>query len=501
MSARPPQRSESLVALDHALRLGVSLVATTGVALGVRLMVPRVLGPGAFGELRLAESYADILLVLLTFGIDSQLRREAATDPDRTLRSLSGLAAVRVALGVLAVGAGIAMLHGTGASRDVVVVFVGLGVSQILAVLNNTYAAFEHAAGDVRWLARTNIGMKVGWAAVTVLILSAWRTGLAVALVGLAVEAVRFAWLTRRARHQHGMTLDADLRLASGIMFASVPLFVNALGHTFYARVGTGWLGAVSGSVEVGLYGAASNVASLALLGMPILTWVLVPSAARAAAAAGGGVRDLVAGTLRVSLLGSVPVAVACAVAAPQVLSLCFGPGFAGAAPMLRVLAPTFSLAYVSTVCAIALLQEGRAWTMAAVSMAGVGASVPLNAWLIGGGAARFGVSGGGAGAAWATLITEVAVTAVLAGLTWRFWSGELPLRRAACGLAAVVVLAVVTALVRPVSGVLPAALAALACTAAAWAVGGVTREDLAFVSHAWQRRRATTPVLAVEVS
>ncbi len=498
MSARSGH-SESVVALDHALRLGASLAVTTAVALGVRLLVPRVLGPGDFGELRLAESYADLLLVLLTFGIDSQLRREAATDPARTLRSLGGLTVLRVALGALAVAAVVAILHRTGASRTVVAVFVGLGVSQVLVVLNNTYAAFEHAAGDVSWLARTNIGMKVGWAGITVLALSAWRTGLAVALVGLAVEAVRFAWLTRRARRQHGLLLRPDLRLASGMVLASVPLFVNALAHTFYARVGTGWLGAVSGPVEVGLYGAASNVASLALLGMPILTWVLVPSAARAAASSGDDMRGLVTGTLRLSLLGAVPVALACAVAAPQVLALCFGPGFAGAVPMLRALAPTFALAYVSTVCAIALLQEGRAWTMAAVSLAGVVASVPLNAWLIGGGGVALGVPGGGAGAAWATLITEVTVTAVLAGLTWRSWC-EPRLLRTTAGLAGVAALAVAAALTRPVSGVLPALLAAVAAVAAVSVAGGIGSDDVAFVSHAWQRRRAPAPVLAVEV-
>lgn len=500
-SSRPAHRAEGLVALDHALRLGASLLVTTAVALGVRVLVPRVLGPGPFGELRLAESYGDLLLVLLTFGIDSQLRREAAIDPARTLRSLGGLTLLRIVLGTLAMAAGIAMLHRTGASRTVVVVFLGLGVSQVLAVLNNTYAAFEHAAGDVRWLARTNIGMKVVWAAMTVLALSAWRTGLAVAVAGLAVEAARFAWLTRQARRQHGATLRVDLRLASGLVLTSVPLFVNALGHTFYARIGTGWLGAVSGPVEVGLYGAASNVASLALLGMPILTWVLVPSAARAAAASRDGMRDLVAGALRISLLGAVPVALACAVAAPQVLAVCFGPGFADATPMLRALAPTFALAYLSTVCAITLLQEGRAWTMAAVSLAGVAASVPLNAWLIGGGAAKFGVPGGGTGAAWATLLTEVAVTVVLAGLSRRSWSAEPRLLRTAVGLVAATVPVAAAAWLRPVSGVLPALAAALVCVVSAWVAGGVNRDDLAFVFQAWQRRRAPAPVLAVEAS
>lgn len=480
------------------MRLGASLLVTTGVALAVRVLVPRALGPGEFGALRLVESYADLLLVLLTFGIDSQLRREAATDPGRTLRSFGGLALLRVGLGVLVIGVAMVVLRRSGAASPLALMFLGLGLSQVLVALNNAYAAFEHAAGDVGWLARTNVGMKLCWAGAMVLTLAAWRTGLGVVLAGLVVEAVRCAWLTRRFLRRHGLTLTPDWRLATGIVSASVPLFVNAVAHTFYGRLGIGWLGASSGPVEVGLYGAASNVASLALLGMPILTWVLVPSAARADAD-GGRLPELVAGTLRICLVGAVPLALACAIAAPEILGLCFGAGYAGAVPMLRALAPTFALAYVSTVCAIELIQRGRAWTMALVSLAGVAAAVPLHGWMIGGGAGAFGVPGGGVGAAAATLATELLVTLVLAGLTWRTW-WQPRLARAGGALAAAVTAVLAADAAVPVTGI-PAAVAAVGvCGVLLVASGGLTRADLEVVFRAWRSRRPT-PAMTPEVA
>ena len=72
--------SEPLRAARNALTLGSALALTSAMALAIRLLIPRFLGPAAFGELRLAESFAEMLFVILTFGVDMQLRREAAVD-------------------------------------------------------------------------------------------------------------------------------------------------------------------------------------------------------------------------------------------------------------------------------------------------------------------------------------------------------------------------------------------------------------------------------------
>lgn len=501
MSARTDSNSEGHVAARNALALGTSLAMTTGIALMIRLLVPRFLGPAGFGEFRLAESLAEMLFVILTLGVDMHLRREAAIDSTRARRYLSGLTVLRVGLGGLGIAATVLVLRATGASASLIILFVLIAISQTLLVLNNSYAALEHAAGDVTWLARTNLGMKALWAGAMLAALFGSTTGLAVAGAGLAIEAVRFAWLTARARARHGLLARPELRLAGGAIAASLPFFLNSVAHNFYARIGTAWLGAVSGEVEVGLYGAASNIATIALLGMPLLSWVLVPSIARAAASSRDQMDRLVAGALRISLFMAVPVALVCYAFASPILGLLFGPEYLPAAPILRILAPTFGLAYVSTVCAITLLQDGRAWTVAGISLAGVAVTVVLDATLIPWGARTLGPAGGGQGAAGATLVTEVLVTIVLGGLSHRSWR-EPALIRTAAALAGGVAAIALAAPMLPLSGVAPAIAAIVVFAAAVGAIGGVNRADIGFARQVLGRSRpAPSRTLSPEAS
>lgn len=474
---------EPLRAARHAATLGGALAVTTAIAMVVKLLVPRVLGPEAFGDLRLAESMAELLFVVLTLGVDMQMRREAALDPTTTRRYLSGLAVWRLGLGVIGViGLG-AILTATGAAPRVLVLFGLLSLGQMLLVLNNSFAAYEQAAGDVRWLARTNLGVKLVWAGVMLAALVGSGTGIALAIAGTLVEAARCAWFLHRGFTRHQFHLSPDVKLAGAAIVASLPFFVHLVAHTVYARLGVAWLGAVATPAEVGLFGAASTFAGVALLGMPLLSWVLVPSAARAAAASDDHLRALVAGALRVALLGAVPVAFVSFVWAGDLLALAFGEPYRDAAPALQWIAPTFALAYVATVSAITALQRGQVRVVATISVLGLALTVALDAVLIPWGLAHLGVAGGAQGAAAATLLTEIAITLALTRVSRPDWRlsrlGITALALSAAALAG----AFIAAWASPLAG-------ATTFLATLIATGGLTRADLTFVRHLLQETR-----------
>ena len=50
-------------------RTGASLVLTWSLALGVRILLPRYMGPARFGAFNFAESFATTFFVLLTLGV------------------------------------------------------------------------------------------------------------------------------------------------------------------------------------------------------------------------------------------------------------------------------------------------------------------------------------------------------------------------------------------------------------------------------------------------
>lgn len=501
MTPAAPGRSEALVAARNALTLGTSLALTGGVALIVRLLIPRFLGPSAFGELRLAESFAEMLFVVLTFGVDTQLRLEAAVDTSRARGYLSGVAALRLGISAAGIAGAIVLLKAMGSSEQVIQMFVLIGVSQTFLVLNNSYAALEHAAGDVKWLARTNFGVKALWAGVMIAVLLRGASGLAIATVALSIETLRFVWFTARGIRWHQLQVRPDLGLAIGAVLASFPIFLNAVTHNLYARIGIGWLAASRGNVEVGLYGAASSIAAVALIGMPLLSWVLVPSTARAAANSDHDANQIVSGALRISLLTGVPIAVAFYLGAPFCLQTLFGDQFLAAAPVLRIMAPTVGLTYMSTVCAIALIQRGRTWTVAGVSLGGVVATVVFAATLIPWGARVLGPAGGAQGAAWADLSTELVVAAVLAVLSRDHWL-DARLVRTGVALGAGVAGAALVLGMAPLSGTASAAAAGITFSAAVLAMGGLDRDDIEFCRRVVARGpRPSAPLLAQEAS
>lgn len=81
VDAEQSSQAATLRAARAALAVGASLLAGAGFAAVVRIALPRVLGPAAYGHYRLAESAAELVLILLTLGLDTTLRRDVAQRP------------------------------------------------------------------------------------------------------------------------------------------------------------------------------------------------------------------------------------------------------------------------------------------------------------------------------------------------------------------------------------------------------------------------------------
>jgi O-antigen/teichoic acid export membrane protein len=96
-----------------------------------------------------------------------------------------------------------------------------------------------------------------------------------------------------------------------------------------------------------------------------------------------------------------------------------FGPNFAPAALALRVLAVANLLMYVSIVCAYALAVSNQPWRMTAVFAGGMLVNPACNFLLIRP-SLSFGLGGGGAACATATLVTEVGVVVPLMAMLGR---------------------------------------------------------------------------------
>jgi O-antigen/teichoic acid export membrane protein len=478
-----------LQAARAALTVGGAILVGAAFAALVRIALPRALGPSVYGGYRLAESTAEVVLLLLTLGLDTTLRRDIAHAPATAAQRLWDVVGLRVrAAGAVGLLIGMLLLAG-GASWSVLALYAAFAAVQSVMSVANAHVATLHGLGDTRWPARLGVAVRGAWTLVALALVAArWHPLWIVGALCLA-EAWRLVALHRRSAGRVGLPTSVE-RFAWGRAWAaaaaSLAVFVNFLAHNLYARIGTWTLGMTAAPEAVAWYASAANVAGLALLGMPLVTWILLPSAA--GAAADPQRRDaLLVAALRLTLLAVVPVAAAIVWGAEPLVALLFGPAFAPAAEALRALAPTIALAYLATIAAVSLLERHRERTVASVSVLGLLLATGLTLWFV----PRAG--NGSAAAAAAMLLTELAVTATMLALAWRpAWTR--PLLRTASGVAAALLLALVAdgLLIRADAGLLLRGTVLALCYGITLPIVGALRaDDLRFVHRVLRRHPA----------
>ena len=198
------------------------------------------------------------------------------------------------------------------------------------------------------------------------------------------------------------------------------PLFLYALSLRLFDKLDLFALGALGRSSSwTGWYGAAQNLALVpgifALSFSPIIQASLTH---RLRAGDEAGARQLPRDALRAAFF-LLPFAGLAAGAAPELVHLVFGPGFAGAAPLLALLvfaAVALAVVSVSTAALTAADRVGLTLVVAA-SMVGVAGLAHVAA------IPRLGPRG----AALVTLVTAVAGAAVAAGAAVRQYRAHVP--------------------------------------------------------------------------
>lgn len=405
---------DTLRSIRNTLALGGSLVATWTVALGVRLVLPRHLGPESFGAFQFADAYTAAFFVITSLGVETYIRKEVTIRKGHASDFIGGLLVLRLVMSVLVIAVMTALMHAAGRPASLLRLVLFFAAYQFFSGLNEAGAALLHAAGAVDGVALLNVGTKLVWGAgiLGALAMGAGVEGVAVALA--ASEALKTGALLVLARRHLDLKLGIDLPRTLAVVSASLPFYLNYLAHTVYGRLDVSLMSFLTNHTEVGWYGAAQNLAGVALLITPLMGWVLMPMFSRAAARSEQQLDMLVRRTLEAVLSAAVPVSLLLGLGADVLIPTVFGRAFAPAVGSLRILAPMFILTYAAMVASTALIRLERGWAVTAISLSGLGANALLNFFLIPACWEAFGRGGAGIGAASTLVTTEAAVTALM---------------------------------------------------------------------------------------
>ncbi|HVP67270.1 MAG TPA: flippase [Anaeromyxobacteraceae bacterium] len=495
VSAGHTASHDAFIAVRNGVKLGLSLVLTWSVALGVRILLPRYLGPEAFGPMNFADAFSATVFVLLNLGVEMYIRKEIPVRPQMASEFFAGTLLVRLALSVvLFAGIAVAMelSHRPPELRLLVYIF---GIGQLFFTLDGTLSALLHAHGTVDGLSVMNVVGKVLWGVGILVGIALHHAVVGVALAFVISEVAKCAVLWQLAKKHLGLGLRLDWAGTKTAIKASLPFYLNAVAFVAYGRLDVTMLEFItSNPQELGWYGAASNLATLTLLIVPVIGWVLMPFYARALHRSREEMEVALARSVELILAIAIPGSLFIVLGADLWIRIMFGPAFAPAAVPLRIMSPLFVLTYVATVNAIGLILLGRGWTVTKVSTMGVLLAPTLALVFIPFGAAHLGGEfhrgGPGAGAALANLTTESCVTIVMTSLIGFKTFDRVSL--ILLGRTAVVcALVIALHLSMPSLGHLRLFLDAVAYVALAIALRAVRwREMLDFALTAWKRPR-----------
>lgn len=402
------RKHDIAVAVRSAFVLGGSLLLTWSVALLVRLILPRTLGPDVFGSYNFADGLALTAFGFLNLGLDTYIQREISVRPEHASDFFGGITSIRAALTFAVFGVMAAVLYARGSGPDVWGAAFLFGVAQSFTQTGNSLAAMLQASRRVRGLAIGNVGSKVLWGVGTLVGLALHGDLRVLALPMVLGEGTRFLVLFLQARKHLGLVVRLDLGATKRTLIESLPFYANGIALSIYAKIDVSIMAFMANDHEVGLYGAAANFSSLAMLVAPLIGWVLMPLLSRAAARSPEELTEMLRRSLEGVLSLAIPVSLFMGVGADVWIRVAFGARFAASAPALAILSPMFILTYLAMLQATYLNLLGRGWTVTAVSLLGMCVNPAANVLLVPYCLRTFGEGGAGIGASIAMIVTEV---------------------------------------------------------------------------------------------
>jgi O-antigen/teichoic acid export membrane protein len=460
--SRPVARNLAIVFSGRALSLALQFVAF---AVAAAYLEPALLGIYTF-----AVALTALFRLLPAFSFDPVLTRDLAQKPEREVDLVPNAAYLRLALsGVAYVAlAATLLIGGYDDLRTEAGLIAGLALPMV------ALDTFRNSLG---------VRLRLGWTSVADVLEGVITLGGAVAIAAAGGGVFAFLWLYVAAKAANGIVLAlAVSRMAdldwkprvenwSALLRAAAPLALATVLIALYFRIDMIVLARLKPAADVGQYGAAYKFLDTLLLVPALVMSVLQPVIARSAVEDVNRLRRRYQRALQLMAVAGFGIAVLGGMTASRALPAL--PGFDeydGAGRALAVLSVAAALSFVATVVQTTLVATHRQRLLVYVAIAALVVNVALNVALI--------PPRSYMGAAWATVLTEVAVLALS---LWAVRSLQLgwPARGLARSVAAAAILAVVLAATYSLPPLVQVGLGLVTYAVASVLTGAVTRSEL----------------------
>jgi O-antigen/teichoic acid export membrane protein len=332
------------------------------------------LGVADFGVLYLAMSLSLLFAVLVEFGLNQQLVRAIARDPELAGPYLVNALAIKLALSLVAylMILGLTFVLGYDAQARLVI-----AVYSLILAFSGTATTFTAVYQGTQRVIYAAVGTVVEKVLVCVLALGLLWLGFgvvamaAVFVVGAAASALwQGVFLRRVAR----VELRLDRAVMGTLARSAIPFFAYWVLGSLYYRLDTILLSKLSGETVLGWYGAAYRLFdTLVFLPSIVASAILFPILSQLSIQSRPALRRAMVRGLDTILIVGIPICVGLFTLAEPIIGLIYPrPEFMQAVPALQWLAVGLLLLYVNSILGVTLVslnQEKKLTLLAGLAL------------------------------------------------------------------------------------------------------------------------------------
>ncbi len=364
--------------------------------------VARALGPEGYGIIGFGTAFISCFALLVILGTDYYGTREIAQNPDEASEISARIIGLRALLGIVSLAAYFITIYLIDRPEPVKIVMAIQAIGPIFTVIAVDFI-FE-GKQRMRAVALRTAGSSL-LAVVGVLLFVRGQEDLYVAAaIPMVATAIGTSWLAGLAHRQIvPIKISFDRDRMSEMLRACLPMALSAMLGTLFLNIGIVMLGFMRSEVETGIYTGMSRL-YLIVFG---LGWLVTAAFRPALAAAFSNAEDMSAqysANVTAVVLFGFPIIAGVIFFPGEVITLIFGTHFVAGVETLVILQAAAIIGFAGIAASAAMLawydQVAHMWCHAAA----VVVNIALNMFLI----PRFGMEG----AAWATLISQVAMLA-----------------------------------------------------------------------------------------
>lgn len=385
--------------LKNFLSIGFAGAAQQAAMLLVGFLVARSMGVETFGDYSAALVFSGLCLIFVDVGMNLSLLKNVAKEREGSSAYLGNALLMTAVIAAVAFPAMIWVAGRIGYSAEVRSLIALLGAVMVFTGFQNTFASLFQAKERMTTIAAFRLaGAAAGVAAVAAVVHNGGSLHGALWALAAVNAVLTAAWLGCALRTCRP---TVDLARLPGMLKESYLYALMSVFYFVYFRVDTLVLSLVRPAAEVGLYNAAYQLIIVFVKLNIVVSFVTLPTLFKIE---GDGARLQDAYLKQVRVMGLLGLAVFAGLASfsDDLMGLLYGPGFAGSARLLSILAVVVFFKYVALAPGNLLtVIDKQAWRTAVCGAVAV-LNMGLNLWLI--------PLHGAYGAAWATVLSDLAL-------------------------------------------------------------------------------------------